>query len=217
MKPIIFIADYIYASYLKLASIFLVGDHHDSASSHDEKIIILIPGVYENRFYFRKICSVLKKYNYSIVEVDHLLKHRSLQDDAKRIVNLLNKNKYKSVSIVGHSSGGIVGALILRESNKVSKVIAIATPFSGVLNGHLLRTKVVRELLPGSDTLKLINELPHNKLMRMVSISPSYDNQVWSKKGSLLKGAKNVCINAKGHHLVLASNELKFKVIHELK
>ena len=119
--------------------------------------------------------------------------------------------------MIGHSSGGLTATRCLMKSKNISKVITIATPFHGVANGRLLRTKLVRELLPSSEVIKCFSNLDSQILMKITSLYPRYDNQIWNDKASILNGARNVRVAANGHHLILRSKSLQNAILSEIK
>ena len=206
MKLLISIHDYSYAAFLKICSYF--HKYETTAHSGDLPTVILIPGVYENWFYFRKIRTYLLKRGYNIINADSLYRSKSIAEDANALSSYINDNLFENVILVGHSSGGITALKCLKNNDRIKKVIAIAVPFSGVKNGHFLRTTRVRELLPNSDEVKDIKLLPTDLLNKVVSIYPTYDNQIWSKSGSLLDSVESIRLKSNGHHLILKSDEL---------
>ena len=80
-----------------------------------------------------------------------------------------------------------------------------------------MRTGIVRELLPNTHEIAGIKVLPKEILKKVISIYPAYDNQIWSKSGSVLEGAKNVQLKSNGHHLILTSDELMAEIVSVLK
>ena len=209
MKVIIGFLDYCYAAILKVASFFV--RQNPTRLNPDLRTVIVVPGVYETSLYFRNLSKTLQD-NYNVVHAQAIYGHKKnmgIQSTAKHISEYIDCKKLTEVVLVGHSSGGLVAVKTLTlNDSRIAKVITIAAPFHGVLNGHLLRTKIVRELLPSSTLIKSFSTLPESILSKVTSIYPSFDNQVWSKRGSYLEGAQNMRLNTKGHHLILRSDEL---------
>ena len=211
MNLLITIIDYAYAALLKIKSFFI--NEIELDNSKKLRSAIIIPGVYETPIYFKSISSTLAE-NYNIIHSDSIYgKGGSIDENARSIAKYIDKSKLSDVLVVGHSSGGLVAVKALGITTKISSVITIATPFHGVQNGHLLRTKLVRELLPTSDIVKSMANLPHSSLRKITSMYPSFDNQVWSKEGSILRGAKNIKVNAKGHHRILRRSALQKAIL----
>lgn len=215
MRILIFIVDYFYAAWLKLNSYFYRNEK--LASNTNLPTVILVPGVYENWYYFRSMKQLLLLRGYNVINADSIYQSESLEKDSDALASYVHGNSHYDVTLIGHSSGGITALKTLSKNSNIIKVIAIAAPFSGVSNGHFLRTGIVRELLPNSHEIAGINKLPKEILKKVISIYPAYDNQIWSKSGSVLEGAKNVQLKSKGHHLILNSDELMVKIESVLK
>lgn len=205
MKILFFIFDYIYAIYVKIVSTL----HSTPKHSLDLKkpTIIFIPGVYENWFYFRHLARELRK-THNIIYSDALFRSKSISEDSQTIADYIYKNNLDNVTLISHSSGGLTAIKCMVLNRDILKTIAIAAPFSGVLNGHLVRTKKVQELLPNSPEINYIHATNKDVYKKIVSIYPAYDNQVWSTKGSALPNAQNIKLSAQGHHLILKSSKL---------
>lgn len=138
---------------------------------------------------------------------------------ASVIRQLIEKFEVKDVIVVAHSKGGLIGKYMLIHHNKDKRlkgVIAIATPFSGSRLARLIPHHSFRELAADS---KIIQDLEANSSVNsdIVSIIPSYDNHVWSAKGSYLEGATNINVSIKGHHKVLFSKEVEDKVLESIE
>lgn len=214
MNVFIFITDYSYAAWLKLCSYFYRNEK--DVNNENLPAVILVPGVYENWFYFRKIQSLLIRHGYNVIIADSIYQSESLEKDSEALSTYIYRNSLENVTLIGHSSGGITALKTLSKNRSINKIIAIAAPFSGVNNGHFLRTVFVRELLPNAHEILEIKALPKALLEKVISIYPAYDNQIWSKSGSILDGAKNVQLKSKGHHLILNSDELMVELLSVL-
>lgn len=202
------IKDYSYAVYLKVYSCFRRAPHVGAIRS-GVPTIIFIPGVYENWIHFSHLKVALQKTGYQMIHWDLFASNRSIVEGSRALAEFVHTNNLKDVVLIGHSSGGLTALAALKlRPDLFKQVIAIATPFSGVTNGRLLRTKLVRELLPTSDHIKNVKSSPKSVLKKVVSVYPEYDNQIWSKEGSILDDANNYRLKTRGHHLVLKSDEL---------
>ena len=217
MKVLIAVADYAYAAYLKVASYLTKQPQHRGSNIQNNQTVLLIPGVYENWYFFRRLQVGLERLGHRVVNTEKLVNSTSVLVDGGKLAKYLETNNIKSAILVGHSSGGLIALRTLQLSDRVEKVITIAAPFHGVTNGKLLRTKLVKELLPESEVFIELRKISQDKRRKVVSFYPSYDNQVWSKKGSILNGAKNTMLKSRGHHLILRSRELTSAVISELQ
>lgn len=218
MKLTILAIDYLYALYLKLVSYFIRPRHYIEGIESPSGTVILIPGVYENGFYFSKLSRRLEDAGYAVINAELLTGQQPVVASAKCINSYINDKGLKNVILIGHSSGGLIAVACLDLNRQViKKAIAIAAPFSGVYNGHLLRTKLVKELLPSSELILSINKLSQSPMQsKVISIFPRFDNQVWHHQGSKFAGATNIELTASGHHLVLNSHELSDIIIESI-
>ena len=215
MKLVITILDYSYAAALKIVSCFSKKPHINNKPGRPN--IILIPGVYESHYHFKKVSDTLSS-GFNIIHTSSIYnKSRGVNYDADAINTYINDKKLSNVIMIGHSSGGLTATRCLMRSKNISRVITIATPFHGVANGRLLRTKLVRELLPSSEVIKCFSNLDSQILMKITSLYPRYDNQIWNDKAPILNGARNVRVAANGHHLILRSKSLQNAILSEIK
>lgn len=175
--------------------------------------VILIPGITNKWGFLKKLGDkisleghpvyIVPKLGYNLVDIPTA---------AKIVEDLIDENNLKDVIIVAHSKGGLIGKYLLINDNRIKKLIAIATPFSGSHFARFFLHKSFRQLSPQNQIIVDLSARPEvNK--KIVSIIPVFDNHVWHKSGSYLKGAKNIKVNIHGHHKILFSKEVASKVL----
>ena len=172
--------------------------------------IIIIPGIFEKWGFMKPIADSLSLRGHPVYVVSSLTYNLfSIPVSAEKVAEVVKQahGDYPNTSIifVAHSKGGLIGKYFLSEYNQegfVSKMISIATPYSGSSMAKLLPLDPITELRNDS---ALIMELQKNTKVNtmIVSLSPEYDNHVWVEEGSYLDGAKNIIIPVKGHHRIL--------------
>lgn len=178
--------------------------------------VVLIPGNSNKWGFYKRLSDAISHFGYPVYVVDKLwLNLFDIPTSAKIVREIIDKNNLKNVVLLGHSKGGVVGKYILIHENKdrkISRLIAIASPFSGSSIVDHLPYKSFRELSPKS---KIIQETNSNKEMnsKIISIMPEFDNHVWSDKGSYLEGALNIKIPIKGHHKIVFDKNAIKKII----
>lgn len=189
--------------------------HYLDFTLDNKPAVILVYGLLGSWGFLKKIGDKLSLNGhpvYIVKELGHNLD--SIPNNAKIIEKIINKNKLKSVIIVGHSKGGLIGKYLLLNYNKknyIKGVIAIASPFNGAVLAGKIPLNSYKELTPESEIIKYLSEnIKVNK--KIVSIFPSWDNYV-GKNSSNLVGAKNVEINARGHNAILFAKETIEKVV----
>ena len=182
----------------------------------DKNPVILIPGVSDKWAFLKKLGDSISLTGHPVY-VSHELGSNLLNipDSSKIIREIIDKNNLKNVVIVGHSKGGLIGKYLLMHTNsndKIIRLIAIATPFSGSKIVKYLPWKRYKELMP---TSKIIREVDSNKKVnsKIISIMPELDTRIWSDKGSFLEGALNIKVPIKGHHKIVFDKNVIKKII----
>ena len=132
MRILIFIVDYFYAAWLKLNSYFYRNEK--LVTNANLPTVILVPGVYENWYYFRRMKQLLLLRGYNVINADSIYQSESLEKDSDALSSYVNGNSLYDVTLIGHSSGGITALKSLSKNSSINKIIAIAAPFSGVSN-----------------------------------------------------------------------------------
>ena len=136
------------------------------------------------------------------------------------ISELIEKENLSGAILVAHSKGGLIGKYLLAHHNKdnrVSGMVAIATPFSGSAMAKLIPHDSFRELRTDSEVIQDLEK--HTDINnRIISVIPEYDNHVWAKRGSFLDGAlENKMVPARGHHKVLFSEATLQAVLNSIE
>jgi len=186
--------------------------------------VILIPGVLAKWTFLKSLGDKISleghpvyvisdlKYNlFSIPESAKILK--KVIDDIKK-----DNKEFQNACIVAHSKGGLIGKYFLihfNDDKSISKMISLATPYSGSGMAKLLPLEPMKELQNDSLIIKDIkNNINVNHMI--TSIIPEYDNHVWAEEGSYLDGAKNIKVNIHGHHKIVFDKSVQEVVLNEL-
>ena len=222
-KTLIWIKDYAYLLYIETI-MYLIQNPPENFLGYPPKKktpIVIIPGVFGRWTFLIPIANYMSLMGYPVYIVPKLGDNtKDIKASASLVREVIEKNNLKNAVIVAHSKGGLIGKYVLLHENhdsRVSGVIAIATPFHGSSIGNFFPHQAVAELKPESEIIKYLDE--HSEVnKKIVSIMPSYDNQVWHKAGSLLEGAlANIRVEHAGHHLVLGDKKVWEKVIEYIE
>ncbi len=179
--------------------------------------VILIPGITNKWAFLKKLGDKISLEGHPVYIVPKLGHNLTdIPTSAKIVEDVIDKNHLNDVTIVAHSKGGLIAKYLLVHDKRVNKLIAIATPFSGSHFARAFILKSFKELSPAS---KIITDLNMNEEInkRIISLIPVFDNHVWHKSGSYLKGAQNIKVDIHGHHKILFSEELSQKVLDLIK
>ena len=130
--------------------------------------IIFIHGLNSSPTIFAHLHSELPSHEAIFIEYD------SFQSVEESYQYILTEIKKKKAVVVGHSLGGVLGALLASRDNglNVEKLVTISAPFGGSLSAlaaRLLfpRLKVFRDLDPKSE---ITNEVSSAKIPNHLSI-----------------------------------------------
>jgi len=85
---------------------------------------------------FTYIKSIIGKHKYSSPEYSV---HTPLKDNINTIIDTVNKDFKKPVTIIGHSLGGIIAVELYRAGLPIEKIITLSTPFGGCTTADKLR------------------------------------------------------------------------------
>ena len=114
-----------------------------------------------------------------------------------------------SVAVVGHSLGGVLARVALRDpkvSSRVRTLVTIASPHLGTKVAGISFDPVARELRPGSRFLRRLEEDPPlPPEVEATSIFSTFDATVLPVRNAFLAGASNVEIGGVGHDAMLLS------------
>ncbi|GEM_PF-934338 len=182
--------------------------------------VIILPGIFGTWSFLKPLGDKISLEGHPVYIVPKLgINISDIPSSAKRVRELIDEENFKNVVIIAHSKGGLIAKYMLAYDNKdncIKGLVSIATPFSGSAMAELLPFSPLRELTHNSDVVKrLIGQVSVNK--RIISISPSADNAVWSKEGSFLEGAlDNITVSAKGHHKIIYEKRIVDEVINSI-
>lgn len=188
--------------------------------------VILIPGIFGKWGFMKHLGDALSYLGHPVHVLPKLGYNVSNIPDAARMLHvavdtifspkeaLSSDTAPRGAIIVAHSKGGLIGKYFLAHHNKKGQVvgmISIATPFSGSSLGNFLPVDAIEELDIDSPLIQALNSETEVNT-KIVSIVPEYDNHVWAKNGSTLKGAENIHIPVRGHHKVVFSDQVIVQV-----
>lgn len=215
------ISDYVYAIRKQVDSIIFPKPpaHYLNRSVNGKNPIILIPGVFEKWNFLKAIADRLSSDGHPIYILNSLeYNTKEISNSAKLVYEFIKENNLKNAIIIAHSKGGLIGKYVLafyNKEEKIMKMIAIATPFGGSKIVKFVPYKVLN-LSSNSDDVKLLQER-NDVNNKIVSIFGLFDNHVWPLESCRLEGAKNIQVNAYGHHKILSDEKVIKVILNEVK
>ena len=148
--------------------------------------VVLVHGLVDNRSVFSVMRRGLRKrgftqictWNYSPLLTDVARGAAHLGD---RIEQICEQTGHDRVHVVGHSLGGLIARFHVQRQGgdrRVESLVTLGTPHRGSLLAHVLPTPLVRQLRPGSRTLRELDEPAPGCTTRMTAIYSDLDQVV---------------------------------------
>ena len=166
--------------------------------------VVLLPGVYERWQFLRPIADALVAAGHPVHVVRELgLNDRAIPGSAARVLRFLDAAELRRVALVAHSKGGLIGkaAMLDDAAQRIDRLVAVATPFSGSRMADLMVVPALRAFRPSHPVIRrLVAECDVNA--RITSIFPAFDPHI--PEGSQVPGGTNVQLDVVGHFRVLA-------------
>ncbi|WP_419818709.1 esterase/lipase family protein [Glaciibacter flavus] len=180
------------------------------ASTGTERPVLIIPGIYEDWRFMRPIAVRLAEAGHPVHFVPELRRNRDpIADSAALAADIIDGLGLRDVLIVAHSKGGLIGRLVMSDTEagqRVGGMVAVNTPFAGSRLARYALRRELREFSP-RDALfaRLSTVVDANE--RITSVFSSFDQVV--PDGSLLPGAaRNIRLPFIGHFRLLADVRL---------
>lgn len=177
-----------------------------SFAEGDRAPVLLIAGVYEPWYFLRRVGRRLNDAGHPVHVVDEIGYNRaSIADAAALAARYLDLHDLRSVVLVAHSKGGLVGKHLLADTDRVAALVAVATPFGGSSLARFIPVRTIRALGPLDESITTLGaNLAVNS--RITSIYGSFDPHI--PGGSHLEGATNIELPIVGHFRLLADERV---------
>lgn len=194
--------------------------HYLGHTTPGKSPVVIIPGVMSTWHFMKNLADPISLRGHPLYVVKELgYNLQSISASAEIVRKLIDDKKLSDVILIGHSKGGLVGKHMLSFHNrdgKIRKLIAIATPFAGSKLAHVAPVTSLGELRPGSSSIAVL-EKKKKVNENIVNIYGSFDNHIWPHESMRLEGAKNICLDIKGHTKILFDAEASLAVLAELE
>ncbi|MGJ9404235.1 esterase/lipase family protein [Arthrobacter sp. KK5.5] len=194
--------DYVYVAYWQVHAFLFPAAHEHLLEdpAPGAAPVVLIPGIYETWQFLHPIAERLHAAGHPVHVVRELgYNHGSVPAMATLVARFLEERDLRSVVIVAHSKGGLIGKYVMSASDqawRVSRMTAVNTPFSGSVYARFAPLRSLRDFSPrNAELLKLARNLEINR--RIVSVYSVFDPHI--PGGSFLEGAVNIELGAMGH------------------
>lgn len=198
------VLDYGYATYWQLrAATSRVTP--ESFRDGTKSPVVVIPGVYESWRFLQPLVEWVHRDGHPVHVLDFArMNSRPVVEAAQQVSDYLAEHDLRHVTFVAHSKGGLIGKYAMSTdegADRVTAMLAVATPFNGSVYAKFLLMPSLRMFSPRDKTIVALAK--HREInSRIVSVYGRFDPHI--PGGSFLPGAKNVQLDAGGHFRVLA-------------
>ena len=171
--------------------------------------VVVIPGFHETFWFLKKLVVFFNFRGYPIHIISPFISTDTVFNLSMLVGDYIKNNNLNDVILLTHSKGGVISKHMICNNpdinSRVSKVIAVATPFNGTLLGYL-HFDNAHELKP---TNSVITQLQSNTSVnkKFISLYPLVDNHILPNNSSILQGAENIQIPVIGHTIILESDK----------
>jgi pimeloyl-ACP methyl ester carboxylesterase len=211
-RLVAYLRDYSYALRVLLG---LTTRHRIAPRPRGDKApVLLIPGVYEPWQFLRAVGGRLARAGHPVHVVEPLGYNRAPVPDAAALAQrYLDERDLTGVIVVAHSKGGLIGKhmmLVDDGAQRIDRLVAIASPFSGSSFSRYMPLKPLRAFNPKERTLAMLAANAEVNA-RIVSVYGVFDPHI--PAGSELAGATNVQLPVYGHFRLLADPQVLDAVV----
>ncbi|GAB4063731.1 hypothetical protein GCM10028777_07840 [Angustibacter speluncae] len=186
--------------------------------------ILLLHGMVDNRSIFSLLRRGLRRKgfgrvltrNYSPVTNDVRAAARDLADEVEQICA---RTGYERVHVIGHSLGGLIARYYVQRLGgdaRVHTLVTMATPHNGTHVARLVSTELTRQLRPGSDLVRELDEPTDRCRTRFIAYWSDLDQMVVPQRNGRLTHpdlqVRNHLVRGAGHMSLPVSSRL----VHEI-
>ncbi len=185
--------------------------------------ILLVHGMIDNRMIFTVLRRRLRRrgfgrvftLNYSPTTNDI---RSAARDLSGAVEDLVAQTGYEQVHLVGHSLGGLIARYYVQclgGDERVHTLVTLGSPHAGTLAARLIPTRLCRQLSPGSDLFREL-EQPARCRTRFVAFWSELDQLILPHENARIEHpdllARNVLVPDVGHMSIPISG----RVVHEI-
>ncbi|POH63468.1 MULTISPECIES: esterase/lipase family protein [Cryobacterium] len=196
--------DYRYAVLAQVSGA-LARTHPDDYASGEAAPVLIIPGIYESWHFMRPLIQALHDAGHPVHVVTPLhTNRRPVVPSAEIVAEYLRDRELNRLVIVAHSKGGLIGKYLMTQldpDDRVERMVAVSTPFSGSRYARYMPTPSLRAFA-GTDPQLAALGADARLNDRIVSVFGRFDPHI--PDGSILTGAENVRIDTGGHFRILS-------------
>ncbi|MCW2613589.1 MAG: hypothetical protein JWN08_583 [Frankiales bacterium] len=173
--------------------------------------ILLVHGLVDNRSTFTLLRRALRRRGFGqVLTLNYSPFTQDVRSAARRLERLVEQTceqtGYERVHVVGHSLGGLVARYYVQRMGgdaRVHTLCTLGSPHSGTYAAHLLPSRLVRQLRPGSELMTELAAPAPGCRTRFVCFWSDLDQLVVPQRRARIEhpdlAARNVLLSGTGH------------------
>jgi triacylglycerol lipase len=186
--------------------------------------IVLVHGMADNRAIFAVLTRGLRRRGFrNVVSLNYSPATNDIRAAARllhaEIEALVAQTGHERIHLIGHSLGGLIARYYVQRldgDQRVDTLVTLGTPHSGTLVAHLLPMKLGRQLRPGSDLLRELEQPAPGCTTRFVAYWSALDQLVIPQQNARLQHpdliADSIQVQGVGH----MSLPIHTRLVHEV-
>ena len=186
--------------------------------------ILLVHGLVDNRSVFTLLRRTLLRRGFGrVISVNYSPFTQDVRTAAARLARLVEKTceetGYEKVHVVGHSLGGVVARYYVQRMGgdaRVHTLVTLGSPHAGTVAAHLLPSRLVRQLRPGSELMQELATPAPGCRTRFVAFWSDLDQLIVPKRSARIDhpdlAVRNILLRGVGH----MSLPIDGRVVHEI-
>ncbi len=186
--------------------------------------ILLVHGLVDNRSVFTLLRRTLLRRGFGrVISVNYSPFTQDVRTAAARLARLVEKTceetGYEKVHVVGHSLGGVVARYYVQRMGgdaRVHTLVTLGSPHAGTVAAHLLPSRLVRQLRPGSELMQELAAPAPGCRTRFVAFWSDLDQLIVPKRSARIDhpdlAVRNILLRGVGH----MSLPIDGRVVHEI-
>ena len=186
--------------------------------------ILLVHGLVDNRSVFTLLRRALRRRGFGqVLTLNYSPFTSDVRSAAGRLADLVERTceatGHERVHVVGHSLGGVVARYYVQRMGgdaRVHTLCTLGSPHAGTTAAHLLPSRLVRQLRPGSALLQELAAPAPGCRTRFVAFWSDLDQLIVPKRSARIDhpdlAARNVLLRGVGH----MSLPIDGRVVHQI-
>ena len=186
--------------------------------------ILLVHGLVDNRSVFTLLRRALRRRGFGrVMTLNYSPFLQDVRAAAAQLAELVEQTceqtGHERVHVVGHSLGGVVARYYVQRMGgdaRVHTLVTLGSPHAGTWAAHLMASRLVRQLRPGSELLRELAAPAPGCRTRFVAFWSDLDQLMVPKQSARLEhpdlAARNVFLRGVGH----MSLPIDGRVVHQI-